>query len=48
MNKKITIIGAGAVGSSIGYLLVAESLWMLIKFTFFQYHGIFIYKYYTF
>lgn len=24
MNKKITIIGAGAVGSSIGYLLVAE------------------------
>ena len=26
MNKKITIIGAGAVGSSIGYLLVAESL----------------------
>ncbi len=26
MNKKITIIGAGAVGSSIGYLLVAESI----------------------
>lgn len=26
MNRKITIIGAGAVGSSIGYLLVAESL----------------------
>ncbi len=26
MNKKVTIIGAGAVGSSIGYLLVAESL----------------------
>ena len=26
MSKKITIIGAGAVGSSIGYLLVAESL----------------------
>ena len=24
MNKKITIIGAGAVGSSIGYLLVAQ------------------------
>ena len=24
MNKKVTIIGAGAVGSSIGYLLVAE------------------------
>ncbi len=26
MDRKITIIGAGAVGSSIGYLLVAESL----------------------
>ena len=26
MNKKITIIGAGAVGSSIGYLLVAEGI----------------------
>ncbi len=26
MNKKVTIIGAGAVGSSIGYLLVAEGL----------------------
>lgn len=26
MNKKITIIGAGAVGSSIGYLLVAEDI----------------------
>ena len=24
MNKKVTIIGAGAVGSSIGYLLVAQ------------------------
>lgn len=26
MNKKITVIGAGAVGSSIGYLLVAETI----------------------
>lgn len=26
MNRKVTIIGAGAVGSSIGYLLVAESI----------------------
>lgn len=26
MSRKVTIIGAGAVGSSIGYLLVAESL----------------------
>ena len=26
MNKKITVIGAGAVGSSIGYLLVAEGI----------------------
>lgn len=26
MNKKITVIGAGAVGSSIGYLLVAEGV----------------------
>ena len=26
MNRKITVIGAGAVGSSIGYLLVAESV----------------------
>ncbi|MBO5925946.1 MAG: L-lactate dehydrogenase [Clostridia bacterium] len=26
MNRKVTIIGAGAVGSSIGYLLVAESM----------------------
>ena len=26
MNRKITVIGAGAVGSSIGYLLVAEEI----------------------
>ena len=26
MNKKVTVIGAGAVGSAIGYLLVAESI----------------------
>lgn len=26
MNRKVTIIGAGAVGSAIGYLLVAESI----------------------
>ena len=26
MNRKITVIGAGAVGSSIGYLLVAENV----------------------
>ncbi len=26
MNRKVTVIGAGAVGSAIGYLLVAESI----------------------
>ena len=26
MNRKITVIGAGAVGSAIGYLLVADNL----------------------